>query len=165
RLYDLIWKRTLACQMQPALFDTVALNLAASKGNTFRATGQTLIDPGFMAVYQEGRDDDATDEESRILPKVDEGESLELVSILTAQHFTEPPPRYSEASLVKALEEYDIGRPSTYASIISTLLNREYVILESRRFFPTDIGRIVNKFLTQYFAQYVDYEFTARLED
>jgi DNA topoisomerase I len=169
RLYELIWKRTLACQMQPALFDTVALNLAAGKGNSFRATGQTLVEPGFMAVYQEGRDDvepgKDKDEESRVLPRVEEGERLELVGILTEQHFTEPPPRYSEASLVKALEEYDIGRPSTYASIISTLLNREYVTLENRRFYPTDVGRIVNKFLTQHFTQYVDYEFTAKLED
>jgi DNA topoisomerase I len=169
RLYELIWKRTLACQMQPALFDTVALNLDAGKGNRFRATGQTLVEPGFMAVYQEGRDDvepgKDKDEEARVLPRVEEGERLELVGILTEQHFTEPPPRYSEASLVKALEEYDIGRPSTYASIISTLLNREYVTLENRRFYPTDVGRIVNKFLTQHFTQYVDYEFTAKLED
>ncbi len=166
RLYELIWKRTLACQMQPAIFDTVALNLAAGKGNSFRATGQTLVEPGFMAVYQESRDDDKEkEEESRQLPRVEQGESLELVGILTEQHFTEPPPRYSEASLVKALEEYDIGRPSTYASIISTLVNREYVLLESRRFHATDIGRIVNKFLTQHFTQYVDYEFTAKLED
>jgi DNA topoisomerase-1 len=169
RLYELIWKRTLACQMQPALFDTVALNLAAGKGNSFRATGQTLVEPGFMAVYQEGRDDvepgKDKDEESRVLPRVEIGERLELVGILTEQHFTEPPPRYSEASLVKALEEYDIGRPSTYASIISTLLNREYVTLENRRFYPTDVGRIVNKFLTQHFTQYVDYAFTAKLED
>jgi DNA topoisomerase I len=169
RLYELIWKRTLACQMQPAIFDTVAINLSAGKGNTFRATGQTLVEPGFMAVYQEGRDDTSPgaekEEESRTLPRVEQDESLELVGILTAQHFTEPPPRYSEASLVKALEEYDIGRPSTYASIISTLLYREYVILESRRFYPTDVARIVIKFLTEHFTQYVDYEFTAKLED
>jgi DNA topoisomerase I len=169
RLYELIWKRTLACQMQPAIFDTVAINFSAGKGNTFRATGQTLVEPGFMAVYQEGRDDTAPgaekEEESRTLPRVEQDESLELVGVLTAQHFTEPPPRFSEASLVKALEEYDIGRPSTYASIISTLLYREYVILESRRFYPTDVARIVIKFLTEHFTQYVDYEFTARLED
>ncbi len=169
KLYELIWKRTLACQMQPAIFDTVAINLAAGKGNTFRATGQTLVEPGFMAVYQEGTDDSTPEkqkeEESRELPRVEQDEALELAGVLTAQHFTEPPPRYSEASLVKALEEYDIGRPSTYASIISTLLYREYVTLENRRFYPTDVARIVIKFLTEHFTQYVDYEFTAKLED
>jgi DNA topoisomerase-1 len=169
KLYDLIWKRTLACQMRHALFNTVGLNLkpqAAPEGHTFRATGSTLVEPGFMAVYQEGRDDAKKDnDESNTLPPVAEGESLALREIAAEQHFTEPPPRFTEASLVKTLEEYGIGRPSTYASIISTLVNREYVTLEKKRFTATDVGRVVNKFLTAYFPRYVDYEFTARLED
>ena len=166
RLYDLIWKRTMACQMRHATFDTVALNLDAGSEHSFRATGQVLVVPGFIAVYQEGTDDGGqNDDDDKRLPAVEEGETLPLTRLITAQHFTEPPPRYSEASLVKTLEEYDIGRPSTYANIIQTLLNREYVELESRRFYPTDIGKIVNRFLTEHFSRYVDYEFTARLED
>ena len=131
----------------------------------FRATGSVLVDPGFIAVYQEGQDDTVQDEHDHILPAVVEGDRLALKDLLSAQHFTEPPPRYSEATLVKALEEFGIGRPSTYASIISTLRNREYVEMENRRFIPTDVGRVVNRFLTEYFSQYVDYEFTARMED
>ena len=167
RLYELIWKRTLACQMAPALINQVAVDLTAGKGNRFRATGSTVAEPGFMRVYLEGRDDatSADDDEERMLPTLTEGESVELVAIRPEQHFTEPPPRYSEASLVKALEELGIGRPSTYASIISTLQEREYALLDKKRFLPTDVGRIVNKFLTEYFTSYVDYDFTARLED
>ena len=169
RLYELIWRRTVACQMSPAVFDTVGLDLVAGRnldGDVrFRATGSVLVKPGFMAVYQEGQDDNAQSEQDRILPPVKEGDELSLQEILSEQHFTEPPPRYSEATLVKALEEYGIGRPSTYASIISTLRNREYVEMENRRFIPTDVGRVVNRFLTKYFAQYVDYEFTAQLEN
>ena len=167
RLYDLIWKRTVACQMIHATLDTVAADLEAGDdtGHVFRATGSALRDPGFMLVYREGVDDVVQESDDRLLPPLEEGERLELRDILAEQHFTEPPPRYSEASLVKALEEYGIGRPSTYASIISTLLAREYVELESRRFTPTDVGRVVNRFLTQFFSQYVDYDFTARLED
>ncbi|MDX1657063.1 MAG: type I DNA topoisomerase, partial [Candidatus Competibacteraceae bacterium] len=166
RLYDLIWKRTVACQMIHATLDTVAVDLAAGRGNSFRATGSTITDPGFMAVYQEGVDDArAGEDDERSLPSLEEGERVDLLAIRPEQHFTEPPPRYSEASLVKALEEYGIGRPSTYATIISTLLAREYVVLDKRRFQPTDVGRIVNRFLTQHFHQYVDYDFTARLED
>ncbi|HXH04494.1 MAG TPA: type I DNA topoisomerase [Candidatus Competibacteraceae bacterium] len=167
KLYELIWKRTIACQMIPATLDTVAVDLAVGdESNLFRATGSTIADPGFIAVYQEGLDDAAgEDEESRILPPLAAGEWVLLRGIRSEQHFTEPPPRYSEASLVKALEEYGIGRPSTYAAIISTLLQREYVVLDKRRFVPTDVGRIVNRFLTQHFTQYVDYDFTARLED
>jgi DNA topoisomerase-1 len=131
----------------------------------FRATGSVLVHPGFIAVYQEGRDDAAADEQDRILPAVAAGDTLAMRDLVGAQHFTEPPPRYSEATLVKALEEFGIGRPSTYASIISTLRNREYVEMDNRRFVPTDVGRVVNRFLTEYFAQYVDYEFTARMED
>jgi DNA topoisomerase-1 len=169
KLYELIWKRTVASQMNPAVYDTVALDLGAGSvpnGDiSFRATGSVLVSPGFIAVYQEGQDDSATDEQDRILPPVAEGDRLALKEVQSAQHFTEPPPRYSEATLVKALEEFGIGRPSTYASIISTLRNREYVEMENRRFIPTDVGRVVNRFLTKFFSQYVDYEFTARMED
>ena len=169
RLYSLIWKRTMACQMVPAVFDTVAIDLVAGdpdQGHRFRANGSVLVEPGFMAVYKEGRDDAATDDDGdRLLPEVVEGDVISLDELRPEQHFTEPPPRFTEASIVKTLEEYGIGRPSTYASIIATLKNREYVEIDSKRFFPTDIGRIVIGFLTEHFAQYVDYDFTARLED
>ncbi len=169
RLYDLIWKRTVACQMSPAVFDTVGLDLVAGRETDgsirFRATGSVLVKPGFMTVYQEGQDDSIQDEQDRLLPPLEKGDELKLQEILSEQHFTEPPPRFSEATLVKALEEYGIGRPSTYASIISTLRNREYVEMENRRFIPTDVGKVVNRFLTEHFSQYVDYEFTAQLEN
>ncbi|AKH21012.1 type I DNA topoisomerase [Sedimenticola thiotaurini] len=166
RLYELIWKRTVACQMIHATIDTVAADLSCGEGNTFRANGSTVASPGFMAVYMEGVDDAKKgDNDEKLLPPLQEGEQITLNKIRPEQHFTEPPPRYSEASLVKALEEHGIGRPSTYASIISTLQDREYVQLEKKRFHPTDVGRVVNKFLTQYFTRYVDYDFTARLED
>ena len=166
-LYELIWKRTVACQMIHATLDTVAVDLQCGEGNQFRATGSTIKHPGFMAVYMEGRDDSEgnDDDKENILPPMEQGEQIKLIEIRSDQHFTEPPPRFTEASLVKALEEYGIGRPSTYASIISTLQNRQYVELENRRFTPTDIGRIVNMFLTQHFTKYVDYDFTAKLED
>lgn len=164
-LYELIWKRTVACQMIHATLNTVAVDLACGDSNRFHATGSTVADPGFMAVYREGVDDQDDEEDSRVLPPLRQGDWIDLLALRTEQHFTEPPPRYSEASLVKTLEEYGIGRPSTYAAIISTLLAREYAVLDSRRFKPTDIGRIVNRFLTQHFTQYVDYDFTARLED
>jgi DNA topoisomerase-1 len=168
-LYELIWRRTVASQMMPAVFDTVRIDLAAGKSPdadiVFRATGSVLVKPGFMTVYQEGLDDTVQDERDKILPPFEKGDELALVEIQSEQHFTEPPPRYSEATLVKALEEYGIGRPSTYASIISTLRDREYVEMENRRFIPTDVGKVVNRFLTAYFARYVDYEFTAQLED
>ncbi len=166
RLYELIWKRTIACQMIHATIDTVAADLAAGDIGVFRANGSTIRHPGFLVIYEEGKDDQkAEDKEGKRLPHMEEGEILELQRIHSDQHFTDPPPRYSEASLVKALEAYGIGRPSTYASIISVLLNREYVTLESKRFFPTDIGKIVGNFLSEHFTRYVDYEFTARLED
>jgi DNA topoisomerase-1 len=167
KLYELVWKRTVACQMISATLDTVAVELSSGPGNHFRVTGSTVADPGFMAVYQEGVDDATQDEseDNRSLPALKEGDAVDLLQLRSEQHFTEPPPRYSEASLVKALEEFGIGRPSTYVSIISTLLQREYVVLENRRFRPTDIGRIVNRFLTQHFSRYVDYDFTARMED
>jgi DNA topoisomerase-1 len=199
RLYELIWKRTVACQMLHATFDTVAADLvpanaaglhqsseagADSSADTvpnwdantiakgvgrdvFRATGSTLRHPGFIAVYQEGRDEkaDAEEDEERRLPELERGMEVTLLDIRADQHFTEPPPRYTEATLVKTLEEYGIGRPSTYASIISTLQTREYVEMDGKRFLPTDVGRIVNSFLTQHFERYVDYDFTAKLED
>ncbi|SVA57695.1 uncharacterized protein METZ01_LOCUS110549, partial [marine metagenome] len=168
KLYSLIWKRTIASQMIPAVFDTVTLNLVPDKQpdvGRLRANGQTLVDPGFIAVYQEGSDDVKDDEADRALPAVEENQLLTLADIRASQHFTEPPPRYTEASLVKTLEEYGIGRPSTYASIISTLKNRDYVEMDGKRFLPTDVGRIVSRFLTDHFTPYVDYDFTASLED
>jgi DNA topoisomerase-1 len=155
--------------MIPAVYDTVALDLvpknAANDDIVLRATGSVLVTPGYIAVYQEGLDDSVADDQDKILPPLAEGDELTLEDLKSEQHFTEPPPRFSEATLVKALEEYGIGRPSTYASIISTLRNREYVEIESRRFIATDVGRVVNRFLTEFFSQYVDYEFTARMED
>lgn len=165
KLYEMIWKRALACQMAPAKFDAVSVDLSVgSDANLFRATGQTLVFPGFIAVYMEGSDDEEEEGESK-LPHLETGEVLTVQKIYGDQHFTEPPPRYSEASLVKALEEYGIGRPSTYATIISTLQDREYVVLDKKRFTPTDVGRVVNKFLTEHFTKYVDYDFTANLEN
>lgn len=165
KLYEMIWKRAIACQMAPARFDAVSVDLAVgSDANLFRATGQTLVFPGFIAVYMEGVDDEEEEGESK-LPHLETGEILDVEKIFGEQHFTEPPPRYGEASLVKVLEEYGIGRPSTYASIISTLQDREYVLLDKKRFTPTDVGRVVNKFLTDHFTKYVDYDFTANLEN
>ena len=165
KLYEMIWKRAIASQMTPAKFDTVAVDFnVGGPGNVFRATGQTMVFAGFYAVYHEDQDD-AVEEEDRRLPAFETGDSVKIEKLYGDQHFTQPPPRYSEASLVKALEQYGIGRPSTYASIISTLVNREYVTLDKKRFMPTDVGRIVNKFLTEHFAHWVDYEFTAKMED
>ncbi|MFU8894894.1 MAG: DNA topoisomerase I [Gammaproteobacteria bacterium] len=168
RLYELIWKRTVASQMASAVFDTVSLDLVPSMapdaGHRFRASGSILVEPGYIAVYQEGRDD-VEDEKDRRLPQVEEGELIPLNKLDAEQHFTKPPPRFSEASLVKTLEEFGIGRPSTYATIISTLVDREYVELDRKRFIPTDVGRIVSNFLGNHFTRYVDYDFTARMED
>ena len=185
RLYTLIWQRTMACQMVPALFDTVALEFVpgqalgssgqhaeapvaedgAGRDHRLRANGSVLVEAGFMAVYQEGRDDTKDDDGDRLLPDIAKGDVIDMDELRPEQHFTEPPPRFTEASLVKTLEEYGIGRPSTYANIIITLKNREYVEMDGKRFIPTDIGRIVIGFLTEHFPQYVDYDFTARLED
>ncbi len=165
RLYEMIWKRTLACQMSPARFDTVSVDIRLSSDDTlFRASGQTLVFPGFIGVYMEDVDD-AEEEDSAKLPPLAEGDVLPIDKLYGEQHFTQPPPRYSEASLVKALEEYGIGRPSTYATIISTLQAREYATLDKKRFMPTDVGRVVIKFLNEHFTRYVDYGFTANLED
>ena len=176
RLYALIWKRAIACQMAPAVFDTVAVDLvtgdpkAATGANrhVFRATGQTLLEPGFLAAYHEDHDEDEPDVESedeRRLPALEVGERVELESIRPEQHYTQPPPRYTEASLVKSLESHGIGRPSTYASIIETLRYRKYVEMSGRAFVPTDIGKIVSKFLVKYLGTYVEYGFTALMED
>ena len=168
KLYALIWKRAVACQMAPAVFDTVAVDLIAGQrgsGHMLRANGSTLVIPGFIAVYQEGKDDSADDDSDHVLPVMNEGDLVKLSGLHGEQHFTEPPPRFSEASLVKALEEHGIGRPSTYPSIISTLRDREYVDMDARRFIATDIGKIVNRFLTKYFTRYVEYGFTADMED
>jgi DNA topoisomerase-1 len=175
KLYALIWKRAVASQMAHALFDTVAVDMVPSTqtegGDTagrhvLRANGSTLVKPGYMAVYQEDVDDSKPENENdRILPAMKEGDVVTLLNLHGDQHFTEPPPRYSEASLVKALEEHGIGRPSTYATIISTLKDREYVDMDNRRFIPTDIGKIVGSFLSKHFHKYVEYGFTAALED
>jgi DNA topoisomerase-1 len=168
KLYTLIWRRAVASQMEAAVFDTVAVDLAAGAGNLFRANGSTLVSPGFLAVYRESFDDvtlNADDDENRMLPPLETGDTVRLLGVETEQHFTEPPPRYSEASLVKALEEHGIGRPSTYASIIQTLLYKKYCELVNKRFVPTDLGKIVSRFLTGNFERYVDYAFTAGMED
>jgi len=165
RLYEMIWKRTLACQMTPAKFDTTSLDISVgSKETLFRASGQVMVFPGFIAVYQEDVDD-STEENEEKLPPLAEGERIPVDRLFGEQHFTQPPPRYTEASLVKTLEEYGIGRPSTYASIISTLQDRGYALIDKKRFVPTDLGRLVNGFLTAHFDHYIDYEFTARMED
>lgn len=173
RLYQLVWRRAVACQMQHALIDTVGVDLtcgearqeAAGASELFRATGSSVASRGFLAVYEESAGEDQEAETERRLPPLAEGDVVEVRRFRAEQHFTEPPPRYSEATLIRTLEEYGIGRPSTYAAIIQTLQNREYVELEGRRFHPTDIGRVVNGYLTEHFSSYVEYEFTARLED
>jgi DNA topoisomerase-1 len=167
KLYDLIWKRAVACQMVPATLNTVSVDLAAGSQHSFRASGTTVVDPGFLAVYEEGKDQKNAedDDEGRKLPPMKPGDTVPLDRIHADQHFTQPPPRFTEAALVKALEEYGIGRPSTYASIIQTLQFRKYVEMEGRAFKPSDVGRAVSKFLSGHFTQYVDYDFTAKLED
>jgi DNA topoisomerase I len=172
KLYSLIWKRAVASQMEPAVYDTVAVDLvpgnsAKREGSkaVLRANGSTLVKPGYIAVYKEGLDDVSDDDNDRILPAMNVRDHLKLLALRPEQHFTEPPPRYSEASLVKALEEYGIGRPSTYASIIQTLTGKKYAELLNKRFVPTDLGKIVNKFLTRNFEHWVDYGFTAKMED
>jgi DNA topoisomerase-1 len=180
RLYALIWKRAVACQMAPAVFDTVAVDLVAGAAthaesgapaadrHVFRATGQTLLEPGFLAAYHEDHDEDEADvesEEEARLPALETGDRVTLEALRPEQHFTQPPPRYTEASLVKSLESHGIGRPSTYASIIETLRYRRYVEMGGRAFVPTDIGKIVSRFLVKYLGTYVDYGFTALMED
>ncbi|MFO1069071.1 MAG: type I DNA topoisomerase [Geminicoccaceae bacterium] len=169
RLYELIWQRTVASQMAAALLDRVIVEIRDGNGRVgLRATGQTIAFDGFLRLYQEGRDDpgvDDEDEDGRILPPLQVGEPVAAQDVKSAQHFTEPPPRYSEASLVKRLEELGIGRPSTYAAIISVLQDRGYVRLEQKRFVPEDKGRLVTAFLVSYFDQWMQPGFTAALED
>ncbi|WP_395830044.1 type I DNA topoisomerase [Elstera sp.] len=165
RLYELIWKRTIACQMESAVLDQVAADLKAQDGSAqARANGSTILFDGFLKLYLEGRDD-AEDEESGMLPPLTEGDGVKRLDTRPEQHFTQPPPRYSEASLVKKLEELGIGRPSTYASIIQVLQDRNYVTLEQKRFVPEDRGRLVTSFLASFFDRYVEYDFTANLEN
>ncbi|HEY5975311.1 MAG TPA: type I DNA topoisomerase, partial [Geobacteraceae bacterium] len=164
KLYDLIWKRTVACQMAEALLDQTSVDIGAGPGYRFRAAGTVIRFPGFMKLYIEGVDDQ-NEEKEGTLPALSEGERLDLLKLLPEQHFTQPPPRYTEASLVKTLEEYGIGRPSTYASIMNTLVERKYARLDSKRFFPEDVGMVVSDLLVNHFSQYVDYNFTANLEE
>jgi DNA topoisomerase I len=165
RLYDLIWKRALASQMASARLERTTVELTDGTGRTaLRATGQVVLFPGFLALYEEGRDD-AEDEESRRLPRLREGDAPTKRAVHAEQHFTQPPPRYSEASLVKKMEELGIGRPSTYASILQTLKDREYVVLEKNRFIPEESGRLLTAFLERFFERYVSFDFTAGLED
>jgi DNA topoisomerase-1 len=168
KLYTLIWRRTVASQMEPAVYDQLTIEMvpsARAEAGRFRATGSTLVSPGFIAVYLEGQDDGGQEEGDVRLPSVNEGQLLPLSAINPEQHFTQPPPRYTEASLVKALEERGIGRPSTYASILSTLNTRQYVEMDGKALKPTDGGRVVAGFLTDNFTRYVDYDFTAHMED
>ena len=168
RLYDLIWKRTVASQMAAALLDRVVVDIGSADGVVgLRATGQTVAFDGFLKLYQEGRDDPSgdEDEDGAMLPPLAVGDPLKQLGVTPQQHFTEPPPRYSEASLVKKLEELGIGRPSTYASIISVLQNRSYVRIEQKRFVPEDKGWLVNAFLVEKFGHWVEYDFTAQLEN
>jgi len=166
KLYDLIWKRTVASQMSDARLAQTGVDIPGDGGNlVFRATGTVVEFPGFLKLYEEGRDEAKDDDDDRRLPKLTEGESLDRQKVEPAQHFTQPPPRYSEATLVKRLEELGIGRPSTYASIISTLQDREYVRVDKKRFIPEDKGRVVTAFLTNFFSRYVEYDFTASLEE
>lgn len=167
RLYELIWKRTVASQMEAAVYDQVAVDIVAhDERAVLRANGSVLKFAGFLTLYQEGRDeDDADDENSQRLPVMSPKESMGLHAVTPAQHFTTPPPRYSEATLVKRLEELGIGRPSTYASIISVLIERGYAKIDKRRFVAESLGRLVTAFLVNYFDRYVEYGFTAALED
>jgi DNA topoisomerase-1 len=167
-LYRLIWQRTVASQMAEARFDQVSVDIEAAAGDDrylLRATGQTLTFDGFRRVYFEGRDDTADEDAESALPRLTAEQVLRLLEVLPEQHFTQPPPRFTEASLVKALEELGIGRPSTYASIISTLQDRGYVRLEERRFFPEDVGEVVTDLLKEFFPDVVDVNFTAKMEE
>ncbi|TNF64485.1 MAG: DNA topoisomerase I, partial [Rhodobacteraceae bacterium] len=165
KLYDLIWKRTIACQMEAARLERTTVEIGSRDGQVgLRATGQVVLFDGFLAVYEEGRDD-STDEDENRLPQILQGEKAEKRDVTPEQHFTQPPPRYTEATLVKRMEELGIGRPSTYASIVTTIQEREYVRKEKNRLFPEDKGRLVTAFLMNYFPRYVAYDFTASLEE
>ncbi|HSF91690.1 MAG TPA: type I DNA topoisomerase, partial [Paracoccaceae bacterium] len=165
KLYDLIWKRSIACQMEAARLERTTVEILSDDQQVgMRATGQVVKFDGFMKVYEEGRDDVTDDDENR-LPQIDSGDALDKRSVTPEQHFTQPPPRYTEATLVKRMEELGIGRPSTYASIVTTIQDREYVRKEQNRLIPEDKGRLVIAFLENYFRRYVGYNFTAGLED
>ncbi len=165
RLYELIYKRAMACQMQAAELDQTSVDLSDGKGQILRANGSVLAFDGFLKLYREDLDDAAEDDDARILPPLAKGDPAKLAKLDALQHFTQPPPRYSEASLVKKMEELGIGRPSTYASILTVLRDRNYVRLEARRFIPEDRGRLVTAFLMSFFSRYVDTGFTASLEE
>ena len=165
KLYELIYKRAMACQMSAAELDQTAVDLTDGAGQTLRANGSVLAFDGFLKLYHEDQDDASDDEDTRILPPIAKGDPAKTRDVAASQHFTQPPPRYSEASLVKKMEELGIGRPSTYASILTVLRDRNYVRLEARRFIPEDRGRLVTAFLTSFFARYVDTGFTANLEE
>ena len=168
KLYELIWIRTIASQMESAELERTTVDIAAKAGSRvldLRASGQVIKFDGFLALYQEGKDDDGDDEDSRRLPAMSAGEALKRQDLAVTQHFTEPPPRFSEASLVKRMEELGIGRPSTYASILQVLKDRGYVKLEKKRLHGEDKGRVVVAFLENFFARYVEYDFTAALEE
>ena len=171
RLYDLIWKRTLASQMENAILDQVKVDISDGTDDVvLRANGSVIAFDGFLTLYQEDQDDkpeseDDDENQDRRLPPMNEGDKTKLADVKSNQHFTQPPPRYSEASLVKRLEELGIGRPSTYASILQVLRDRNYVTMDKRRFIPEDRGRLVTTFLSKFFTQYVDYDFTANLEE
>ncbi|MFC4667423.1 type I DNA topoisomerase [Seohaeicola nanhaiensis] len=165
RLYDLIWKRTLACQMESARLERTTVDVGSRDGQVeLRATGQVVLFDGFLKVYEEGRDE-VPDEDDKRLPQIAQGEKAEKRSVSPEQHFTQPPPRYTEATLVKKMEELGIGRPSTYASVVTTIQEREYVRKDKNRLIPEDKGRLVTAFLINYFQKYVGYDFTASLED
>jgi DNA topoisomerase-1 len=173
KLYTLIWQRFVASQMANAIYSTMRVEIAAgpddAKAYTFRVSGSTVKFMGFLALYEDAKDEDAAvdEDEGRILPAMTAGEILDLLDLLPEQHFTQPPPRYTEASLVRTLEEYGIGRPSTYAPTVSIIQDREYVtkLDKDKRLIPSDTGKIVNDLLVRYFPDVMDYQFTARMED
>ncbi|MBY6089051.1 type I DNA topoisomerase [Maritimibacter alkaliphilus] len=166
KLYDLIWKRTLACQMEGARLERTTVEVGSKDGQVgLRATGQVVLFDGFLKVYEEGRDDAVVDDDDKRLPQISEGEKADKRTINPEQHFTQPPPRYTEATLVKRMEELGIGRPSTYASIVTTIQDRGYVLKDKNRLIPEDKGRLVIAFLENYFRKYVEYDFTADLEE
>jgi DNA topoisomerase-1 len=166
KLYDLIWKRTLACQMAAARLERTTVDVGSADGQVvLRATGQVVLFDGFLRVYEEGRDDQVTDDDDKRLPQVAQGEPMAKKAVTPEQHFTQPPPRYTEATLVKRMEELGIGRPSTYASIVTTIQDRGYVEKDRGRLIPEDKGRLVIAFLENYFRRYVGYDFTAQLEE
>lgn len=166
KLYDLIWKRTLACQMEGARLERTTVDIASDDQQVeLRATGQVVLFDGFLRVYEEGRDEVVEEDDDKRLPQIMQGEAMDKRTVSPEQHFTQPPPRYTEATLVKRMEELGIGRPSTYASVITTIQDRDYVRKEKNRLFPEDKGRIVTIFLVNFFRKYVGYEFTANLEE